>query len=66
MYETRPNPVADTEFYNIGGLPSAGNIIEFLPEKAGFWCILGRLYVQKKALLRLIGGGAPPFLTPPL
>ena len=70
MYETRPNPVADAEFYNIGGLPSAGNIIEFLPEKGGFLVHFRMTLRSEKGIAKVNRGGTalpdPTPLNPPL
>ena len=63
--------VADPEFYNGGGRLRGGvwpQKIEFLPEKGGFWCILGLLFTfMQKKLVRSMGGSRPRLtLNPPL
>jgi len=48
-------------------VPLARKKIEFLPEKGGFWCILGLLFTFIQKLVRSMGAGALPApLNPPL
>jgi len=62
--------VADPEFYNgadgrgeeygEGAVPPPQKKNEFLPEKSGFWCILGLLFYVYAKIGQVNGGRSPP------